>query len=73
MTAGTGAPADNRTLTQLVNRTAQRIGAFDKSRPLVWDLLLAGCLLLGGALDVAAGGWRMVAPNPDVPLWPAAC
>ncbi|WP_329145997.1 histidine kinase [Streptomyces niveus] len=74
MTAGTaaGAQAGGGTLTQLVNRAAQRIGAFDKSRPLVWDLLLTGCLLLGGTLDVAAGGWRMVAPNPDVPLWPAA-
>ncbi|MEV4999157.1 sensor histidine kinase [Streptomyces niveus] len=70
--AGAGAGAGSGTLTQLVNRAAQRIGAFDKSRPLVWDLLLAGCLLLGGALDVAAGGWRLVAPNPDVPLWPAA-
>ncbi|MFB6952741.1 sensor histidine kinase [Streptomyces niveus] len=78
MTAGTGArtaagaPAGGGTLTQLVNRAAQHIGAFDKSRPLVWDLLLAGCLLLGGTIDVAAGGWRLVAPNPDAPLWPAA-
>lgn len=68
----TGRRDGNGSLTQLINRTAQRIGAFDKSRPLVWDLLLTGCLLLGGAIDVAGGGWRAVAPNPDVLLWPAA-
>ncbi|MFC8825118.1 sensor histidine kinase [Streptomyces sp. NPDC057137] len=58
-------------LTQLINRATQRIGAFDKSRPLVWDLLLTGCLLLGGVVDLTAGGWRSFAPNPDVPMWAA--
>ncbi|MFI6697214.1 sensor histidine kinase [Streptomyces sp. NPDC050433] len=58
-------------LTQRINSATQRIGAFDKSHPLVWDLLLAGSLLVGGAIDVSGGGWRSVAPNPDVPLWPA--
>lgn len=66
------AEGGSRSLTQLINRAAQRISGFDASRPVVWDLLLAGCLLLGGVVDLAGGGWRSVAPGPDAPTWAAA-
>ncbi|MEU0956556.1 histidine kinase [Streptomyces niveus] len=67
-----GVDGGNRSLTQLINRAAQRISGFDASHPIVWDLLLTGCLLIAGAVDLAGGGWRSVAPNPDVPTWAAA-
>ncbi|MFD3519154.1 sensor histidine kinase [Streptomyces sp. NPDC058653] len=68
-----GAEEDTgRSLTQLINRAAQRIDAHDRSHPLVWNLLLVSCLLIGGVVDVAGGGWQRVAPNPDAPLWLAA-
>ncbi|MFB8352147.1 sensor histidine kinase [Streptomyces niveus] len=69
---GDGSEGGNRSLTQLINRAAQRISGFDASHPIVWDLLLTGCLLIGGAVDLAGGGWRSVAPNPEVPTWAAA-
>lgn len=62
---------DNRSLTQLINSAAQRIDAYDKARPLVWNLFLAGCLLIGGTSELSGGGWRAISPNPDAPLWPA--
>lgn len=62
----------SRSLTQLINRAAQRISALDASHPVVWDLLLTGCLLLGGVIDLTGGAWRSFAPNPDVPTWAAA-
>ncbi|MFI6083910.1 sensor histidine kinase [Streptomyces sp. NPDC051217] len=71
-TAGARVRGDNRSLTQLINRAARRIDAYDKTHPLVRDLLLVGCLLIGGAIDVGGGGWRSVSPNPDALLWPAA-
>ncbi|WP_405797492.1 sensor histidine kinase [Streptomyces sp. NBC_01506] len=71
-TAASTGTGGNGSLTQLINRAAQRISAFDAARPIVWDLLLTGFLLLGGAIDLVAGGWRAVAPNPDVPMWAAA-
>ncbi|WTK80137.1 histidine kinase [Streptomyces sp. NBC_01511] len=63
--------AGSGSLTQLINRAARRISAFDTSHPLAWDLLLTGCLLIGGTVDLLSGGWRSVAPNPDGPLWAA--
>lgn len=68
---GDGGSTGDTSLTQLLNQAIHRLGAFDRSRPLVWDLLLTGCLLLGGAVDVSGGGWRSFAPNPDAPLWAA--
>lgn len=67
-----GAEGGNRSLTHLINRAAQRISGFDASHPTVWDLLLTGCLLLAGTVDLAGGGWRSVAPSPQAPMWAAA-
>ncbi|WP_447038777.1 sensor histidine kinase [Streptomyces sp. DSM 118878] len=44
----------------------QRARAFDRRRPLVWDLLVTA-FFVGAALIDANGGWRNNAPNTDVP------
>ncbi|AKZ56607.1 putative two-component sensor kinase [Streptomyces ambofaciens ATCC 23877] len=53
-------------LTEYVQRVTRRVRAFDRRRPLVWDLLLTGFWVLAALID-AAGGWRNVAHDPDVP------
>ncbi|MEU6125055.1 histidine kinase [Streptomyces sp. NPDC047123] len=55
-------------LTQLLQRVTQRVRAFDRRRPLVWDLLVTVCCVAAALVD-AAGGWRNVAPDPEVPVW----
>ncbi|WP_395576661.1 sensor histidine kinase [Streptomyces sp. BK79] len=53
-------------LTEYVQRVNRRVRAFDRRRPLVWDLLLTGFWVLAALID-ASGGWRNVAHDPDVP------
>ncbi|WP_399926811.1 sensor histidine kinase [Streptomyces kanamyceticus] len=55
-------------LTQSLQRWTQRVRAFDRRRPLVWDLLITG-FFVGAALVDANGGWRNTAPNTHVPGW----
>ncbi len=55
-------------LTQFLQRWTQRVRAFDRRRPLVWDLLLTG-FFVGAALVDANGGWRNTAPNTHVAGW----
>jgi signal transduction histidine kinase len=53
-------------LTEYVQRVNRRVRAFDRHRPLVWDLHLTGFWVLAALID-ATGGWRNVAHDPDVP------
>ncbi|MGC9442431.1 sensor histidine kinase [Streptomyces sp. WG5] len=53
-------------LTEYVQRVSRRARAFDRRRPLVWDLHLTGFWVLAALID-ASGGWRNVAHDPDVP------
>ncbi|WP_323178606.1 histidine kinase [Streptomyces sp. NBC_01381] len=55
-------------ITQFLQRWTQRVRAFDRRRPLVWDLLVTGFFLVAALVD-ANGGWRNIAPNTDVPGW----
>ncbi|MGW7071621.1 sensor histidine kinase [Streptomyces sp. NPDC054855] len=55
-------------LTRLLQRSTQRVRAFDRRRPLVWDLLVTGFFVVAALVD-AAGGWRNTAPNTAVPGW----
>ncbi len=59
----TGAPA----LTRQIQRLIQRVRAFDRRRPLVWDLLLTGFFVTAALIDYGAGGWQTVAHNADLP------
>ncbi|MFI9587104.1 sensor histidine kinase [Streptomyces sp. NPDC052236] len=54
-------------LTRLLHLATQRIRAFDRRHPLVWDLLLPVVAAMGGLADLINSNWRIVAPNPDVP------
>ncbi|TDT24095.1 signal transduction histidine kinase [Streptomyces sp. BK208] len=54
-------------LTQYVQRVNRRVRAFDRRRPLVWDLHLTGFWVLAALVD-ASGGWRNVAHDPGVPV-----
>lgn len=68
---GPGTTHGDNSPTQLINRAAQRISAFDTSHPIAWDVLLTGSLLLAGVIDLTGGAWRSFAPNPDAPMWAA--
>ncbi|WP_328561312.1 sensor histidine kinase [Streptomyces coelicoflavus] len=54
-------------LTEYVQRVNRRVRAFDRRRPLVWDLLLTGFWVVAALID-ASGGWRNVARHPDAPV-----
>ncbi|CAL9509101.1 sensor histidine kinase [Streptomyces sp. enrichment culture] len=54
-------------LTEYVQRVNRRVRAFDRRRPLVWDLHLAGFWVVAALID-ASGGWRNVAHSTDVPV-----
>ncbi|MFJ7768751.1 sensor histidine kinase [Streptomyces sp. NPDC097107] len=54
-------------LTEYVQRVSRRVRAFDRRRPLVWDLHLTGFWVLAALID-ASGGWRNVAHDPGVPI-----
>ncbi|MBZ6230814.1 sensor histidine kinase [Streptomyces olivaceus] len=54
-------------LTEYVQRVTRRLRAFDRRRPLVWDLHLTGFWVVAALID-ASGGWRTVAHDPGVPV-----
>ncbi|MGW6267956.1 sensor histidine kinase [Streptomyces sp. NPDC055060] len=56
-------------LTRYVERGVQWVRAFDRRRPLVWDLLLTGFFVFAAFIDVVGGGWHHIATNKDAPLW----
>ncbi|MGW2178196.1 sensor histidine kinase [Streptomyces sp. NPDC001732] len=49
-----------------VQRLLQRVRAFDRRRPMVWNGLPAASWVLFAVLDVTSGGWRTVALDPNV-------
>ncbi|WCN01686.1 sensor histidine kinase [Streptomyces sp. M92] len=56
-------------LTEHVQRVVRRVRAFDRRRPLVWDLHLTAFWVTAGLIDYTGGGWRNIAHNLDVPGW----
>ncbi|MFF9269558.1 MULTISPECIES: sensor histidine kinase [Streptomyces] len=54
-------------LTEHAQRLVRRVRAFDRRRPLVWDLLLTGFWMTAALIDYTGGGWRSIAHNLDVP------
>ncbi|WP_318213442.1 sensor histidine kinase [Streptomyces sp. SCL15-6] len=54
-------------LTEYVQRVNRRVRAFDRRRPLVWDLHFTAFWVTAALIDYAGGGWRSVAHDPDVP------
>ncbi|MFI7012590.1 sensor histidine kinase [Streptomyces sp. NPDC050145] len=59
-------PPQPRT-SRFLHRTAQRVRALDRRRPLVWDLLLTGFFVTAALIDYAGDGWKNIAHNTEVP------
>ncbi|MFD9501044.1 sensor histidine kinase [Streptomyces sp. NPDC060035] len=59
--------AGSTPLTGHIQRLLQRIRAYDRRRPAVWNGLLATFWVLFAVLDISSGGWRTVAVDPHVP------
>ncbi|WP_431996709.1 sensor histidine kinase [Streptomyces fungicidicus] len=56
-------------LTQYTQRVNQRVRAFDRRHPLLWDLHVTGFWVTAALIDYAGGGWRNVTQNPDTAGW----
>ncbi|NBE56483.1 sensor histidine kinase [Streptomyces boluensis] len=54
-------------LTRQVQRALQRVRAFDRRRPLVWDVTLTAFYVTVSLIDYSSGGWRTIARNLDAP------
>ncbi|BAG20740.1 MULTISPECIES: sensor histidine kinase [Streptomyces] len=55
-TGGTVAP-----LTRIIRDALDRLRAFDRRRPRVWDAAVTGFWVVAAVLDYTSGGWRTVA------------
>ncbi len=55
-------------LTRYLQRSAQRVRAFDRRRPLVWDVLVTVFFVIAALVD-GSGGWRNTAANTDIAPW----
>ncbi|GGS17589.1 two-component sensor histidine kinase [Streptomyces aureoverticillatus] len=61
--------SDPHPLTRHMQQLTQRARAFDRRRPLVWDLLLTAFFVVAAGVDYMGGGWRNIAVNTDLPGW----
>ncbi|WP_245239428.1 sensor histidine kinase [Streptomyces sp. MZ04] len=55
-------------LTRYLQRSAQRVRAYDTRHPLVWDVLVTAFFVIAALTD-GSGGWRNTAANPYVAQW----
>ncbi|MGW2347175.1 sensor histidine kinase [Streptomyces sp. NPDC001661] len=60
-------PPQPRT-SQFLHRSTQRVRAYDRRHPLVWDLVVTVAFVTAALTD-GAGGWRTTAANPQVAEW----
>lgn len=56
-------------LTQYIQRLNQRVRAFDRRHPLLWDLHFTGFWVAAALIDYTSGGWRTITHDPDTPGW----
>ncbi|MFI6880638.1 sensor histidine kinase [Streptomyces sp. NPDC050400] len=54
-------------LSRLLQRTAQRVRAYDRRHPLPWDLSVTGFFVIAALIDYSGGGWQNIAHNTHVP------
>ncbi|MFE2281834.1 sensor histidine kinase [Streptomyces sp. NPDC059454] len=54
-------------LTQYLQRVNQRVRAFDRRHPLLWDLHVTGFWVTAALVDYTSGGWRTITHDPDTP------
>ncbi len=55
-------------LTEHVQRVTRALRAFDRRRPLVWDLHFTAFWVAAALIDLVSGGWRSTAHDLDVPV-----
>lgn len=63
----TDRPAGPSPLTGHIQRTFQRVRAFDRRRPVCWNGLVTAFWVGFAVLDFTSGGWRTVAGNRHAP------
>ncbi|MFJ6661667.1 sensor histidine kinase [Streptomyces sp. NPDC091377] len=56
-------------LTEYVHRVVQRVRAFDRRHPLVWDVHLTAFWVTAALIDYLGDGWRNIAHNLGTPGW----
>ncbi|OSP42004.1 two-component sensor histidine kinase [Streptomyces sp. 13-12-16] len=56
-------------LTQYMQRVNQRVRAFDRRHPLLWDAHVTGFWVTAALIDYVGDGWRNVTHNPGAPGW----
>ncbi|MFI8203598.1 sensor histidine kinase [Streptomyces sp. NPDC085937] len=61
------APTTPEPLTAHVQRVRDAVLAWDRRRPLLWDLTFTGFWVTAALIDFAGDGWRSVTHNPDAP------
>ncbi|MFZ3558879.1 sensor histidine kinase [Streptomyces sp. BH055] len=59
-------PRDPQPLVRYAQRLTERVRAFDRRRPLVWDVLVTAFFVIAALTD-GTGGWRNTAADPGVP------
>ncbi|MFJ8827434.1 sensor histidine kinase [Streptomyces sp. NPDC102467] len=65
MTSEAGEPESR--ISQFQHRSTRRVRAFDRRRPLVWDLVLTGFCVIAAVIDYAGDGWKNIAADTHVP------
>ncbi|MFH9268334.1 sensor histidine kinase [Streptomyces sp. NPDC017546] len=60
-TAGATHPAETAPLTRIIRGALDRLRAFDRRRPRVWDAAVTAFWTVAAVLDYTSGGWRTVA------------
>ncbi|QIB44942.1 sensor histidine kinase [Streptomyces aureoverticillatus] len=64
-----GVANDPHPLTRHLQQLTERARAFDRRRPLAWDVLLTGFFVVAAGIDYMGDGWRNIAANTDLPDW----
>ncbi|MBT3166559.1 sensor histidine kinase [Streptomyces sp. Vc74B-19] len=62
-----GAPTTPEPLTACIQRGRDAVLAWDRRRPLLWDLTFTGFWVTAALIDFAGDGWRNVTHNPNAP------
>ncbi|MFZ4278325.1 histidine kinase [Streptomyces arboris] len=58
---------DTAPLTRAIRSALDRLRAFDRRRPLVWDTAVTAFWTVAAVLDYTSGGWRTVARDVTAP------
>ncbi|MFE2626135.1 sensor histidine kinase, partial [Streptomyces caelestis] len=60
---GSTDPGGTAPLTRIIRGALDRLRAFDRRRPRVWDAAVTAFWAVAAVLDYTSGGWRTVADD----------